>query len=422
MFLKTKLVKISRFLYFILLFILPVNLGKHFEIFDSYVGGVLVDYLVPTLFIQDILAVLILLFWILSGGLKRLFCEKNLLERRYIQYSTLFVFSLFLSTLNSARFIPSIYAWLRLFLYFLLFIYSLVEVPIETYFFKILNIFSLSLLLVSILGIAQFVQKGSVFDNYLVFGEQPYSSATYGVPKESFFGKGVVPSYGLFRHPNIFGGYLSIVLVWIFSFLKNRKFYWIPFLFGCVALLFTFSKISWAVFLFGVLLHLLFVKDPGKIENRKKKAVFLVYFVVVLSLLLPLFSCLTDNDNKSISRRASLAGASYRMIEDNFLFGVGFNNSTIFIDKYNYAGTDLRFSQPVHNIFLLLFSEGGVFSLIFFALLIRECARNFINSSYFHIYLISFLQILLLGSFDHYFITIHQTLLLFWIVLGLGLQ
>jgi hypothetical protein len=110
------------------------------------------------------------------------------------------------------------------------------------------------------------------------------------------------------------------------------------------------------------------------------------------------------------------------MIENNFLFGVGFNNSTIFIDGYNYAGTDLRFSQPVHNIFLLLFSEGGVFSLIFFALLIRECARNFINSSYFHIYLISFLQILLLGSFDHYFITIHQTLLLFWIVLGLGLQ
>jgi hypothetical protein len=78
-----------------------------------------------------------------------------------------------------------------MFLYSLLFIYSLVEIPIETYFFKILNIFSLSLLLVSILGIAQFVQKGSVFDNYLVFGEQPYSSATYGVPKESFFGKGV---------------------------------------------------------------------------------------------------------------------------------------------------------------------------------------------------------------------------------------
>ena len=187
MFLKTKLVKISRLLYFVLLFILPVNLGKHFEIVDSYVGGVLVDYLVPTVFVQDILVVLILLFWILSGGLKRLFCEKNLLERRYIQYSTLFVSSLFLSTLNSARFIPSIYAWLRLFLYFLLFIYSLVEIPIETYFFKILNIFSLSLLLVSILGIAQFVQKGSVFDNYLVFGEQPYSSATYGVPKESFF-------------------------------------------------------------------------------------------------------------------------------------------------------------------------------------------------------------------------------------------
>ena len=120
MFLKTKLVKISKFLYFVLLFILPINLGKHFEIFDSYVGGVLVDYLVPTVFVQDILVVLIIFFWILSGGLKKVLCERDLLKKRYVQYSTLFVFSLFLSTLNSARFVPSIYAWLRLFLYFLL--------------------------------------------------------------------------------------------------------------------------------------------------------------------------------------------------------------------------------------------------------------------------------------------------------------
>ena len=435
--LKEKLLKISEFLYLLLIFLIPVNLGKHFEIVDSYVGGVLVDYLVPTIFVQDILAALIIFFWVLSGGLGKLFDKKSdFFDRKYVQYSSLFIFSLLLSTLSSIRFVPSICAWVRVLLYFLIFIYSLTEIPIEDYFFKILDIFSVSVLFLGILGIAQFLTKGSVFDNYLVFGEQPYSAATYGVPAESFFGKRVVPAYGLFRHPNIFGGYLSITLVWLFSFLKSRKFYLLPFLLGAVALLFTFSKISWVVFLFGIILHLIFSKEPRKIEIKKKQAVSVACIVIVISLLIPLLffsgsgGSSTKNvllykrvpADKSISRRLNLAVASYRMAMDNFLFGVGFNNSTVLIDKYNYESTDLRFSQPVHNIFLLLFSEGGIFSLILFCCFIWQCLKKLVNSGYFHVYLIAFLQIILLGCFDHYFITIHQTLLLFWITLGLGLQ
>ena len=52
------------------------------------------------------------------------------------------------------------------------------------------------------------------------------------------------------------------------------------------------------------------------------------------------------------------------MIKDNFLFGVGLNNFTVFVDKYNYDSSDIRFSQPVHNIFLLIFSESGVFAFL----------------------------------------------------------
>ena len=35
---------------------------------------------------------------------------------------------------------------------------------------------------------------------------------------------------------------------------------------------------------------------------------------------------------------------------------------------------------------------------------------------------VAILQLVILGSFDHYVFTIHQTLLLFWIVIGLSIK
>ena len=91
---KEKLLGLSKKIFFILIFLIPVNLGKHFEIFSSFVGGVLVDYLVPTIFVQDILILLIILLWLFSGGIKRLFTSKiELFEKKEVQISFLFIFA-----------------------------------------------------------------------------------------------------------------------------------------------------------------------------------------------------------------------------------------------------------------------------------------------------------------------------------------
>ncbi len=421
--LKEKFLQISRTLFLLLVFLIPVNLGKHFEIVSSYVWGILIDYLIPTIYIQDLIIAAILFFWLLGGGLLKIIKKKtSLIDRKEIQISTLFVFSLFLSVLSSTRFIPSLYAWLRIFLYFSLFIYILFEIPVEDYFFKILNILSLSVLLVSILGIAQYLNKGSVFNNYLVLGEQPYSASTFGVTRKSLFNKSVVPSYGLFRHPNIFGGYLSLILIWLFSFLKKNKGYVITFVFGVIALIFTFSISSWVVFTLGLFLHLFLSKDPKRIKFKKRISTLSVVLICILMLFIPLSSFLSKSNNPSVYRRFNFVRASYRIIKDFPIFGVGVNNSTILMDTYNFESKDIRFTQPVHNMFLLVFSEAGIFSFLLFLGFLYFSGKKLLNSSYFHLFLISFLQILLLGSFDHYFFTIHQTLLLFWVVFGLALQ
>ena len=420
---KEKLSGISKSLYFLLILLVPLNLGKHFESAGSYVGGILVDYLVPTIFIQDIISFLIILFWVLGGGLNRLFrIKKDIFEKKEVQLSTLFVFSLFISTLVAVRFVPSIYAWIRVFLYFSIFLYTLVEIPVEDNFFKIVDLVSIPVFLISVLGIAQFINKGAVFNNYLIFGEQPYSAAVFGVPKEYLFGKVVVPSYGLFRHPNIFGGYLAITLVWLFSFLKRKKSYLFVFFSGVVALFFTFSYISWVVFAIGIIFHLFYIGDPKNIKQRKNITVCFVLIVFLISLSLPLLNFLRESDNLSVLRRINFTKASYRIIKDSFAFGVGLNNLTVFIDKYNFDSTDFRFLQPVHNVFLLIFTEAGVFAFLLFVGFVWTSLKRLLNSSYFHVFLISVLQIILLSSFDHYTFTIHQTLLLFWIIFGLGLQ
>jgi len=422
---KERLLGLSKKIFFILIFLIPINLGKHFEIFSSYVGGVLVDYLVPTIFVQDILILLVVLFWLFSGGFKKLFSTKiELFEKKEIQISFLFIFSLFISTLVSVRFIPSFYAWLRMLVYYLFFIYTLLEINVEDNYFKILDITSTSVFLISLLGITQFINQGSVFNNYLILGEQPYSAGIFGIAKEYIFGRYLIPAYGLFRHPNAFGGYLAIILSWLFCFIKKRKSYFVSFLLGLIAIIFTFSYVSWFTLIFGIVFHLIFSKNPQKIRKYKKSAVVVVLTIFLFSLSLPVLRMLNLNfeGNRSVTRRIDFTSASYRMIKDNFLFGVGFNNFTVFVDKYNYDSSDLRFSQPVHNIFLLIFSESGIFGFLLFISLIGFSLKRLVNSSYFHVFLISLLQIVLLGSFDHYLFTIHQTLLLFWIIFGLSLQ
>jgi hypothetical protein len=70
----------------------------------------------------------------------------------------------------------------------------------------------------------------------------------------------------------------------------------------------------------------------------------------------------------------------------------------------------------------LTFIESGVYSLLFLLLLLSLGFKSALNDNrgYKNIIFISLTQVILLGSMDHYFFTIHQTHLLFWLILGLS--
>src|SRR3990170_578015 len=95
--------KIHRNLFFIIIFLIPLNLGKHFIFRFSYVNGLLSDYLIPTLFVTDLFIIL-----------KPFNFKSNYLSFLFL---TLYLASVFLSISNSDRPEPGFYAYIRLILY-----------------------------------------------------------------------------------------------------------------------------------------------------------------------------------------------------------------------------------------------------------------------------------------------------------------
>ena len=47
--------------FYLIVFLIPLNLAKHFPLASSYVSGNLVDYLIPAIYLTDILIILLLI-------------------------------------------------------------------------------------------------------------------------------------------------------------------------------------------------------------------------------------------------------------------------------------------------------------------------------------------------------------------------
>ena len=358
---------------------------------------------------------------------------KNLVITKHLIPFYYFIFSLFLSIVVAPFFVLSLLSFLHFLLYFLFFIYIYSTFDFEKEFKLVCSILVLSFSLVSLLGILQFINQSSVFNNYLFLGEQPYSVSTSGIALENLLGFTVVPAYGLFRHPNVFGGLLSIFLIWAISRLKYSRVYYVCFVLMFFSLMFTLSVFSYISFFLGVLFCFLFnnpknVKGDGNVDKDedgagKQKPNYFIYILVstllVVSFSFPyVFKFLSFpplSSDLSVSRRSNLLTGSYSLIKDNLFYGVGFNSFILFIEPHlPYMGS-IRFLQPVHNVFILILAESGIISLLLFLLILFITLFKLKNK----LLMVSFIQLVFLSCFDHYFWTIHQPLIFLWLFLGL---
>lgn len=399
-----------------LLLLIPLNLARHFFFEFSYVRGILVDYLAPTVYATDILAWLLICFWLVgvlkAGGLRLKIGKSAAVCRPLLIFALIAGLSLF----AASSFWGGFYRWLRLVEYTLFALYVAFNVNRQSRFPRIVWLLTLAAVFESALAVLQWFHQGSLF-GYWFLGELPFRVYTPGIATVVWRGQLRVLPYGTFPHPNVLGGYLAIILPWMAANFRSRgprgkPAIWFlkslgPVLLGLVALFFTFSQAAWAAGLLGML----------AVSGARRKFGGLARLGAVG--FFPLASL-------SVVRRVELVRMAGKMLGDHPFLGVGLGNFVVRMGEYGRISGYQAFLQPVHNIFLLVAAETGLFGLLAFLFLLFAAYCSLIGGMRSRDptaprLLISLTQILFLGLFDHYFWDIHQTALFFWLTIGLAL-
>ncbi len=441
----------------ILFFILPWNLGKHFELVASFIDGVLSSYLIPTLYLQDILIVVLLAKFVVQRAFAREGLRSKDVRAMFVgnpatRLLLLFLASCFLSLFFSDRLLPSLYLFCRVFLYSALLLVCLELFKKKSIRQLFLASLLVNLLLLCFLGLLQFANQKSVFSNYLFFGEQPYNVYTPCIAKESYGGVVKIPPYGLFEHPNILAGHLCVSLTLLLGVFIRRIFSdrrlgsLAPMIvvtsLGLHVLLLTKSFTGIYAFVLGatllsvyVAVHEVCLKATGSIVIRKMvcKSSFLFpallgFLIILAGVLFPFFDTFGEKllpadsilSALSVDRRTALLKSAGKMVAEKPFYGWGLNSFVHAFQQFYVPVGVVNFVQPVHNVYALLSSEVGLIGAVWFvALTLYGVFYSFKRGS--PVYGVVLLEIIFMSSFDHYFFTIHQTFLLFILTLGFAL-
>ena len=244
-------------------------------------------------------------------------------------------------------------------------------------------------------------------------------------------------SYGSFDHPNALGGFLALGLLFSFFFLLRHKrdsseridkifmFYLLSFIFSLAGLLLTFSRSSLLAAAVGMIF--LAVSSVCR-RNRPEMARFFKLSLLAMAVAATMVFSYADVflartsyqarlEVKSITERQLYFQDSLGLIRQNWMFGVGVGNYTKALEKV----VPDRFYwqwQPVHNAFLLILAEGGVFSLAAYCLfLIYLFYLSLRKKDVFNLSILLSLGIMMI--LDHYLWSLHSGQLLFWLMAGM---
>lgn len=399
-----KIKQIENILLFLVILLIPTQLGKHFWPPFSYIYSLAIDYLSPTIYFWDLLVVCL---WVTF-----------LLQKKNINRLALNLFYFFILTQVLSLFNSNIGAGLvRLEQYV---IAGLLGVYIASQNF--LNLkkvlfwpLTIGILGESILAIAQFVKSGSLF--FWILGERTFSISTPAIAKFDFYGRQFLRSYATFPHPNVLAAFM--VTVWpLLSLLRPKTggmlMVWSSILAGVTIIL----TVSRAALLAGFL--------EAALLLRKKALIWLAVVLIVVSPLIYIrFSAVFNFDNLSLIRREQLNEVAFNMFLFSPIFGVGLNNFIPAASDKLLAGPS-RFLQPVHNIFLLTLSETGLIGVIGLISLIGvpvyKLLKLYPKPYPLHPLLLVWAVIIFLGLFDHYFLTLPQGYRLLFLIWGLSIS
>ncbi len=385
--------KINSWLFFFIVFFLPSQLGKHFFPSSSYVFGIRVDYLSPTIYFFDLLVFIFFLnnFQSIINFLR----QKNIL---------IFLFILFLNSLFSLFPLISFYKLIKIIEWLILF--YLFKNKGKRY-LKIIDFgFFLSTIVQFCLVIAQLVKQKSIGGFFWWLGERTFSISTPEIAKTSFDGKEILRPYGTFSHPNSLAGFF--LLIYFYFFLKKSG-GWvknIALLLSSLLIVVSFSKIALFLWVTGNLIYYF----------KKHFSCRLCFFSRVITFLTVFFIFFSwQNDKRSFDNRIVLLKEWWSLFLKKTFFGTGLGAYVKGKELLNQSLAPYYLVvQPIHNVWLLLLGELGIFfSFVLFVLFKKQIVSILKKTWPF------FLIISVSGFFDHYWWTLSQNFFLTAVIIGL---
>ncbi len=393
--------KLHHKIFFLLLALSPTQLAYHFWPDWSLIRGIRIDYLSPTLYLLDLIIFLLILLWVLeTKNLKRFFPRKKTLILLAI-----FIFSL-INIFVSLNRPVAIYKWLKLYEILTLALYvSLNKKYLIT---KINLILLVPLSFVSVISALQVIKARTIGGPLYWLGERSFTISTPGISLVNIFSKTFLRPYATFPHPNALGGFALVSLFLILAYPGKKNLKYLGLFLSLFLIFISFSQNAWFTFIILTIAYL--------VHKKLEKLFFLTPSLLVLfSLIQSLvtkYLLKIPNLPEYLTKRLVLSELAGKAFAHSPFFGIGFGS------YLNYISLQKNWwLHPVHNIYLLLASEGGIIALITFFIFMMYLLQKNKN-----IFLsLSLLGIFITGSLDHYWLTLEQNQIIFAIVVGLSL-
>lgn len=294
--------------------------------------------------------------------------------------------------------------------------------------------FGTAAILQSILAYIQFSLQHVWGNKWLGMAEQLPS--TLGVTViDAPIGR-VLRSYGSLPHPNMLAGFLLIGLIAV-VFIYLHSTHLIERIIGSAALTLIATGI-WLTFsrqaLIALTIVMIILTAVSFLTTRTFPArvfaaiLYILLPLITLSLLFqPLIATRTTSNSaleqRSLNERSEQIYEASTLLQTHWVTGVGLGNYTAelhAIDANNNAAQPAYTYQPVHNIYLLLFTELGIVGLLLFFGTIAVAIRSTLFESPWSLaWGLGVLSLLLIGFIDHYLWSMHFGILFFWFILGL---
>ncbi len=425
---------LHRRLFFLLILAFPLQIGRHFWPEWSYLLGRRMDYLSPTMYVTDIIIFAVLVAWAVSA----IRHPSNRQKTINTPMTALLIGALIVTFTNiyfAANTFVALYKWVKVYEYVLLGWYIVrtkVRVNEVAYPLMLAAVYS------SFIGVLQFVLQRSLGGILWFLGERTFAIDTPGIARTPWcagIANGctlLLRPYATFSHPNVFAGFIAVTLPFFLVRLSRAKQWSVPYLMTGIGMLVTlaglissFSRSAWVVSI-GILIatwhSIPFYKKPQKTMPLHARGIVLAVAILTGITLLS-FPGATD---ESVTIRRLLNEIAVQIWMGSPVWGVGLGNFLTVLPLLTEYRSVLML-QPVHNIYLLFFAEIGIVGLLIVLALLHIIVRHrrllihefFRNRNDWSLAALSLAGLLLLGTVDHYPLTLQQGQLLFVLFISL---